>query len=168
MAIWKPKPLGAVVDGFYEATIESVTHVGDKKTQYGVKKDWHNFIFRIELPDGEFREVKHGMPLSIDRRANFLKLLVALDISVTDVQRFGIDPETFVGMSCNVRVFNDKGHSGIEPLPPTPVTAEEVAAANAKWRSLPDNLHQDYEWFRTKARLLEMKFQKQQQAGEQA
>lgn len=162
MAVWKPKPAGVIEDGFYEATIKSVTPVGNKKTQFGVKKDWHDFVFRIERSDGEFREVKHGMPLSIERRANFLKLLVALDVAIKEVQRNGIDPENFVGMTCNVRVYNDKGHSGIEPLPPTPVTAEQVTAAENKWRSLPDNMHEDYEWFRAKHRKLEMRFEKQQ------
>jgi len=105
MALWKPKPKGIADEGIYIATIVSTKHVGDKKTQFGVKRDWQDFVFRITQADGELRDIHQGFPMTINRTSNF------------------VDPDTFVGRTLNVSVYHTGAgnglHANIKPLPPT-------------------------------------------------
>ena len=124
MAIWKPKILGLAAAGLYVATIHSTKHLGDVRTVYGVKKDVQQFVFRIKQPDGVLRDIHEQYPMTLDGRSNFRKLLIALDISIEQVQRYGIDPNRFVGRTLNVAVFHkteNAKHANVTPLPPTAI-----------------------------------------------
>jgi hypothetical protein len=123
MALWKPKPKGIAEEGLYVATIQSTQYVGDKKTQFGVKRDWQDFVFRITQADGELRDIHQGFPMTINRTSNFVQLLRALGISIEHVEKHGVDPDTFVGRTLNVSVYHTGAgnglHANIKPLPPT-------------------------------------------------
>jgi hypothetical protein len=128
MALWKPKPKGIAEQGLYVATIQSTQYVGDKKTQFGVKKDWQDFVFRITQSDGELRDIHQGFPMTINKTSNFVQLLRALGISIEHVEKHGVDPDTFVGRTLNIAVYHTGAgnglHANVKPLPPTETPKE--------------------------------------------
>jgi hypothetical protein len=124
MAIIDLAPPGIAPAGEYVAMIHSTKYVGDFKTQYGIKHNGLEIIFRVQdLQDaGKQYEIRETYPMTLDSRSNFYDLLVGLRINpASAVGKF--DTDSLNGKILKILVFHKKPnakYANAKPLPPNP------------------------------------------------